>query len=325
MAEARIVFHLPPRHLADWAETRHLVLFRRIAEVLGPRGAKIVQRDRTLGPFRHGPTDAYDDGDLHIIDSGRAKGPGVLNASIAYLPPFWHLSPHGVLAESGIGDLPYVQEEIPSERARAFIERMRLRYVVPRRSRRVQVQQVARLPEGAIAVFLQGRQPYENGLAYMEPIDMLAAVAAGSEGRPVLVKPHPLSLESDAEVIARVRAMGLAVTPTSANVHDIIGASVAIVSFNSACALEGFLHRKPAILFGASDFHVFAETVRQPGEFPAALARARARPGGGYARFLYWYFVQNCLNISARDFEARLLDIFAAHGFPPERLGLTTE
>jgi hypothetical protein len=323
LADARIVFHLPARHLGDWAEAQHLQLFARIAGLLGPKGARIVVRDRAERPFRQGRTDAYDDGDLHIIDTGRAQGPGILNASIAYLRPFWHLSPHGVQAESGIGGKPFVAAEVPSERSRAFMERMRQRYVLPRRSRRLQMRKVTELPSGAIAVFLQGRQPFDNGLAFMEPADMLAAVAAGAGGRPVLVKPHPLSLETDAEVIARVRAQGHSVLPTAANVHDIIAASVATVSFNSACALEGFLHRKPALLFGPSDFHAFAETVRQPEDFAPAFARALTRPGGGYAKFLYWYFVQNCLNISAADFESRLLEIFAAQGFPPGRLGLS--
>ena len=48
---------------------------------------------------------------------------------------------------------------------------------------------------------------------------------------------------------------------SDANVHDILKACRATVSINSSVALEGFLHRKPAVLFGLADFHHFAGRV----------------------------------------------------------------
>jgi hypothetical protein len=320
---ARIVFHLPARHLTDWRDVRYLVLFRRIAELFGPRGARIEVRDRRAGPYQAGATTAYDDGDLHLLDTGRARGPGVLNASIAYLPPFWHLDPQGMQAESSIGARVFEAGTVPARPAAAFCDRMRRRYTLARRSRRAQEPAVTRFAPGAVAVFLQGRQPQEQGLAYASGEAMLAAVAAAAGGREVLVKPHPLAADHDAEVIARVRRAGFRVTPTTANVNDIIAGSVVTVSVNSACALEGYLQGRPAILFGPSDFHHLAETVRAPQDLAPALARALARPPGGYERYLYWYFVQNCLNVTGADFARRVEAVFAAAGFPPERLGLS--
>lgn len=322
MGRARIVFHLPQRHLQDWREVRYLKLFARIEESFAPGGAQIIIRDRRDGPFRGGVTRAYDDGDLHIIDTGRATGPGVLNASIAYLPPFWHLDPLGMQAESSIGGRCYDASQIPHKPAAAFFDRMRARYTHARKSRRGQVTEITDFPRGCLSVFLQGTQPQENGLTYCSPLQMLTAVAKGAGGRTVLVKPHPLSPETDAQVIDQVIAMGLPVTATTANVTDMIAASVATISFNSACAIEGFLQRKPAILFGQSDFHHFAETVQTPEDFSAALTRALNRPSGGYAQFLHWYFVRNCLNVTAPDFAAKTTQIFDDAGFPPDRLGL---
>ena len=154
---------------------------------------------------------------------------------------------------------------------------------------------------------------------------MLRAVALGAGGRAVLVKPHPLAVEHDAGVIARVVADGLPVTPTSANVTDMIAASVATVSMNSACAIEGFLQRRPAILFGPSDFHHLAQTVRQPDDFPRALAQVLAGPEPDYARFLFWYFARNCLNVSGAGFAQKVLAIFAGAGFAPDRLGIRAD
>ena len=325
MAQARIVFHLPARHRDDWRETRHLLLYRRIEQIFVPLGATIAMRDRRDGPYQGGDTLAYDDGDLHILDTGRARGPGVLNASLAYLHPFWHLDPEGVLAESSIGSRAFDPARVRTQPAKAFYERMQARYPAQRRSRREQEAEVTRFPAGAVSVFLQGPLPEENGLAYASGEAMLRAVALGAGGRAVLVKPHPLAAEHDAEVIARVVADGLAVTPTNANVTDMIAASVATVSINSACAIEGFLQRRPAILFGPSDFHHLAQTVRQPDRFSQALAQVLAGPEPEYARFLFWYFARNCLNVSGAGFAEKVLAIFTRAGFAPDRLGILAD
>lgn len=325
MAQARIVFHLPARHCVDWREARHLLLFRRIEDVFVPLGARIEVRDRRDGPFQAGETLAYGDGDLHILETGRARGPGVLNASVAYLHPFWHLDALGVLAESSIGGRAFDPARVRTQPAKAFFERLQGRYPAQRRSRREQLAAVTRFPAGAISVFLQGPLPEENGLAYASGEAMLRAVAQGAGGRAVLVKAHPLALEHDTEVMARVMASGLPITPTNANVTDMIAASVVTVSANSACAIEGFLQRTPAILFGPSDFHHLAETVRHPAQFEPALQRVLAAPEPDYARFLFWYFARNCLNVSGAGFAQKVLAIFAGAGFAPDRLGIRAD
>lgn len=327
MADAAIIFHLPRRHLADYASVGHLRIFARIAQTFGPRGARICVRDRRLAPFEGGTeaAGAYADGNLHIIENGRVRGVGVLNATMAYLPPWWHLDPQGVLAESSIGARDYDRSSVPVRPAMVFFNALRANWVAARRSRHTQASEATEVAQGAIAVFLQGLLPQERGLAHCTPLQMLRAVAQGAEGRAVLVKPHPLALSHDLALIAEVRAEGLPVMPTQANLHDILAAAAVSVSFNSAVALEGFLHRTPAILFGPSDFHHFAETVARPGRFPQALARALARPKEGYAQFLHWYFARQCLNVGDRRFVEKVQAIFSAAGFPPGRLGIGAE
>ena len=325
MTDAAIVFHLPRRYLADYATIGHLRLFARIAQVLPPLGARIEVRDRRLLPFEGMDAARYADGNLHIIENGRVQGRGVLNAMMAYLPPWWHLDPVGVLAESGIGARVYDRALVPVKPAMALLGKLRDRWVTPRRSRHTRAEAVAGLPKGCIAVFMQGTLPHARGLAHCSPGAMLAAVARGAGGRPVLAKPHPLATEHDLAVIAQVQAQGVTVTATDANLHDILAACAVTVSFNSAVAIEGFLHRKPAILFGPSDFHHFAETVTDPAAFPQALARALARPKEGYAQFLHWYFARQCLNVDGKRFRDKLLVILDAAGFPAERLGINVE
>lgn len=320
--KARIVFHLPGTYLHSYADVLHLGLFARVADLWGTRGAKVVLRDRRDGPWDGGDARHYDDGDLHIIDMGRVQGPGVLNAGVAYMQPFWHLDPLGVQGESGIGGLAYEAAQVDYAKAGPFFEDLRARIVLARQSRRDQMARVTEFAPGAIAVFLQGARPVAQGLTYCSALEMLQAVCAGAGGRQVLVKPHPLDAEADAEVIDAALAEGLPITPTLANVHDMMAGAVCTVSFNSAVALEGFLHRKPAVLFGQSDFHQFAETVRKPADFAAALGRVQARAPGGYAQFLFWYLGMQCLHLHGPRFEARVAAIFDAAGFGADRLGV---
>lgn len=311
---ARIILHLPER-LHQTYQSRDDMLYKRIEDHLGPRGAQIVLQTRP-------PKDArMADGDLHIVDNGRVNAPGYLNACTAYLKGFWHLDPQGVLAESGIAALPYDPDLVDKPAADAFAARIRARFAGARQSRYRQPRAREALPEGAIAVFLQGPSPQNLGHAHCTVAEMLAAVAMGAQGRTVLVKPHPLKPDLGRAQIAAACARGHALVATDANVHDILACAAVTVSINSAVALEGFQHGKPAILFGKSDFHHFVETVRAPEAFPAALRAALARRDD-HARALYWYFGQHCLWLDAPDFEARLLAIFARAGFDAPRLGL---
>lgn len=139
-------------------------------------------------------------------------------------------------------------------------------------------------------MFLQGPQPALRGAAHCSAEAMLRAVLDGAGGRPVVIKPHPLVPETGLAAIEALAREGRAMTVTGANIHDILARAAVTVSINSAVALEGFLHGRPAILFGRSDFHPLAETVTNPDDFPAL--------------------------------EAQILAIFARAGFDADALGL---
>ncbi|MFT4013529.1 MAG: hypothetical protein QM682_09015 [Paracoccus sp. (in: a-proteobacteria)] len=314
---AAVVFHLPPKWVAHYRGQKHLALYTRLEDVLAARGGRV-----RVVPHRHDQP-IPPDHDLHLVENGFSCGPGVLNATLAYIAPYWHVDPQGVLANSSIGARDFDQRRIAIAGAMTFFRQMNARLVVPRRSRYGQSPEVEDIPSDAIAVFLQGTFPHRRGAAICSTVEMLRAVARGAGGRPVLVKPHPHpeARRSDVRDILTAQEEGCALIPTNANIHDILARCVATVSFNSAVALEGFLHRKPAILFGSSDFHHWSDPVADPAEFPQVLARALTRRSG-YAQFLHWYFNMNCVNIDAPGFADRILGIFAAMGFDAARLGL---
>ncbi len=304
-----VVFHLPKGSEADWRGRRQFALYDRIETMVRAAGGEVAVLARAPEAIASGLHDG--DGRVHIVENGNQRRPGFLNATLAYIPPYWHLDAQGVLADSAIAARVFVPGAVDRRAAARHFEGLRRRLLVRRVSRYQQRKDVEVLPQGAIAVFLQGRLPHQRGTAHCEPAALLRAVLHGAGGRPVLVKPHPLEVWRDLRAVLELQMEGHDLISTDANIHDILASSVATVSFNSAVALEGFLHRKPAILFGRADFHQFCETVQAPDDFAAALARGLQRRHG-YEKFLYWYFAQNCLSLKARDLEARVLAILGA-------------
>lgn len=316
-----IVLHLPETAPPDLSG-RHLRLYRVIRDLARAEGIALQIRPRAddlTRATRQVSDDRFADGNLHIIDDRSIRAAGVLNAGVAYFWEFWHLDPLGTKALSSIGALEYEPGSMPFARAKSFFDTQRARMVDRRLSKYGQKAESTALPKGALAVFLQGEYPIKQAVTTYDDLAMLDAVLAQAGDRPIVVKPHPLVKNpfTLAELHARLHG-DTRVTLTDANVHDILKDCAATVSINSTVALEGFLHRRPAVLFGQSDFHHFAGRVHQPEDFPAVLEAQLARKGG-YAQYLAWYFLRHCLRLGTPGLEAAIWARFAAAGFPLER------
>ncbi len=322
---AKVVFHLPSQFLDSFLESPHLTLFQKIHEVVLSRGGQIEVRRRheALRSADYTDCSEYLEADnLHIVENGMVQQANVLNTALAYLPPYFHLDVQGALAESSAGKAMYNSADVNAVRARSHFRSLQDRFVVPRRSRYGQKGGVADISEGCIAVFLQGDNPHRQGTAFCDNETLLRTVAQHAGDRKIVVKAHPMSKQlSDAQLVLKLLQEGLPIEPSDANVHDILSQCAVTVSYNSAVAIEGFLHGKPAVLFGKSDFHHVVETVRKPAEFPEALTAALGSHVD-YAKYLHWYFSQ--FSVSAEDFtlEEKVLRIFDAAGFSAGRLGL---
>ncbi|MFY0309222.1 hypothetical protein ACFMBG_04905 [Leisingera sp. D0M16] len=268
---------------------------------------------------RHVPGGRFEDGNLHILDDRHVQMPNVLNAAFAYLEGFWHLAPEGTREFSPIGAREFRENMIPYQYAKRFYGRLQRTLKDARRTRYSAPRERQDIPQGCISLFFQGSYPFKAGATEFTDITMLQDVLEGAGGRTVLVKLHPklADIGTMAE-LAEIAAGDRRVMISGANIHDILAASCATVSINSSSAVEGFLHRTPAILYGKSDFHHMAQTVTGPGQFAEALQRALARTGG-YAQFMTWYFRNNCLEIGAAGLEQRIWEIFSRAGFPRER------
>jgi Capsule polysaccharide biosynthesis protein len=316
---ASVIFHVPDRYHALLAKPDRPMIFHVVRDLVTARGGTVLLAHRD--PVRDGQGRWVEDGHLHIVNNGAAVGPGYLNAATAYLADYWHLDPQGVQGNSSIGGRLFDPAAIDPDAATVHLDALRMRFVLPRRSRYRQAAKRTDLTPGGIAVFLQGPAPYKRGQAHLPPEAMLRAVCDGAGERAVWVKPHPLKPEEGTALIARLQGQGLPLVQVDANVHDLLAAACATVSVNSAAAIEGLLHGTPAILFGRSDFPAVVETVTRAEDFARALHRALSRPRD-YAAFLYWYFHDQCLWLGDPDLPDRVWPIFAQAGFPPARLGL---
>jgi hypothetical protein len=322
MAHARVILHLEPQYHAWYLTAPRLAMFGKIGRLISARGGTVVLAPRLHRRLTH--HEAKGDGDLHISDSANLRGTGWLNTSIAYLTGFWHLDAMGLLtgedmdrrgALMPLGGLDHAQ-------AQAFFEDLRAKTLESRHTRHEQMEIAPQnLPKGCIAVFLQGPAPQRHGQHYFIGPEMIELVGKAAQGRPVLVKPHPLFFDEGAQFVKEACAAGLDVALARAHIHDILAAAAVTVSINSAAAVEGFLHGTPAIICGRADFAPLCETLLDPDQMDATLASALATPRD-YAPWMHWYLTRHAIAINQPEAEARILARFAEAGFDEDRLGL---
>lgn len=308
-AMGQIVFHVP----RDWVTDRAAMLpfYQKLMAGLDQRGIvwRAVAIDRDALPASLDADDAF-----HIVNHGQVRHPRALNAGIAYIYPFWNLDPQGIRAFSSIADMAFRPARIDGDKARAFFHRLRTRLVSTRTSRYDQPQDTGSLPQAQAAVFLQSETHRIVGeTCHMDRWTMLDTVLAATTGQ-VIVKPHPREMDSDVlERLVGLRATHPRLHISMGNIHDILAASDRVVTINSAVGIEAYLHRKPVILCGQSDFHHVATASRDADALEMAL-RAPP-PARQYARYVYWYFGRMCINAGSDAMPDQVLRRIRATGY----------
>lgn len=296
----------------------HRVFFKRLWDEFSARGARLRLADNPLC-FTGTPPE---DGNLHFIQNGLIQGEGVLNVTIAMIEPYWQVDPKGILADSSIRDAVFNPRKIGWKPSKALMRELKRDKLVARRSRYVHGGDRVQLPEDAVVLFYQGDGVLTQRAQTCSTEDMLRAMVEGAGGRPVVVKPHPLiGLRGMEDTLEKLRGEGMPIDVIDGNVHDMLDQVAVTVSVNSACSFEGFLHRKPAILFGKSDFHHFAINLEDPFDFSAGLERALSFDGP-YVKYIWWYLEQQNISGYAPDFFDRVMARAALVGFDADRLGL---
>lgn len=260
-------------------------------------------------------------GHFDFVHNGRVPRRNALNLGVAYLPGYFYVDPRGVNFESTITDQAFVPARVPADRAASFFADLRKTWVDGRRSRHPQPDARHDFGQGHLAVFLQDWSDPVERAQWMDSETMVRTVVQGAAGRRVVVKPHPRYKGRETRAILKyLRGSGADVQITDANVHDILHGAAATVSISSSLALEGMLHRVPAILFGRMDLHHCATTVTTPADWPAALDTALTTDWP-FERYLLWFLRWQNIDAS-RPFLPKVLERMQAQGADLAALGL---
>lgn len=298
---ARIHIHLP-KDLLLYTPPGGTGFYKRLHAALIARGddVEFVRRMSIVAGPDFGP-DAF-----HFVHQGLVRQANALNTGIAYIQPFWYVDRNGIFGESAIGAEVFDPAAIDMEEAQAFFDRLSRRLIGRRLTKYAQPGTSPRMPSGAVAVFLQGSSIPVRRAQFMSETQMLEAIVEGVPDRTILIKPHPRNV--DAVTLRHARRLAKAharVKIVDAHVHDMLAAADVTCSISSSVSIEGFVHAKPALLFGKTDFHHIAHVVEQPGDVPAALDAALADTPP-YAAFLYWFLQTRCINMGRDDWFDRI-------------------
>lgn len=306
-----------PAHMLDRDGAGVPPFYRRVLRQLADLGARTTILRREYEALRAGPEGAHFD----LVHNGGVNRVQALNVAPAYLAGFYYLDPAGIYFESAIAGRVFRPEAIEAKYAVPFADDLRRVWVAARVSRHRQPVEVEVFGQGHIAVFLQDWSDPVERARYMTADQMVRTVVQGAAGRQVVVKPHP---RNSARETQKIRQWLVRHHPevrlTTANIHDILPGACVTVSISSSVALEGMLHRVPAVLFGRSDLHHCAETVQHAADWPAALARATRRDWP-FDAFLLWFLRRQNIDAS-RPIADRLLDRMAAQGADFAALGI---
>jgi hypothetical protein len=294
--------------------------FRRLMAGLEGLGA----RTETLPRNHDALVQPAPEGHFDFVHMGRVPRPMALNLGIAYLGGYFYVDPKGVNFESSVADKVFVPDRVPLDRAQAFFAELRKTWVEGRKSRQPQPEGRQAFGQGHLAVFLQDWSDPVERAQLVDSETMVRTVVQGAGGRRVVVKPHPRYKGRETRAILKyLRDCGADVRITDANVHDILHGAAATVSISSSLALEGMLHRVPAILFGRMDLHHCATTVARPADWPAALTAALGTDWP-YERYLLWFLRWQNVDAS-RPFLPRVLERMQAQGADLAALGIAKQ
>lgn len=237
---------------------------------------------------------AADPDHVHILMGDRPLyAPTAFHCVPSYLHGYWFFDEVASRNNSTARLAPFDARIVNAGYAEGFRQRLHARFAGQNRSRLAQAPRGAvEVPANCLAFFAQDFWPPVDHRHYLRVPEMLDALIAARGDRPVVIKPHPMNKPN--EVAALAARCGPGVTLSEASLHDILAACACTVTLTSACAFEGFVHGRPAVLGGQTDFWQNAVTLIDPARMGEALAAAMARDWP-HAQFLTWYLQRLCL------------------------------
>lgn len=234
-------------------------------------------------------------GHCHIfMDDRPAYGLNALHCVPSYLHGFWFFDEIGSRNNSLMRLHRFDPRPMAGDYAREVHAQLHARFVDANLSKFDQAPRGAVLEPGALCFFSQDFKPPKHHHHYLSVPQMIEAAIAAKGDRRLYIKPHPVQTVAELEVLASYHNPGAGVEISQASIHDLLAVASCVLTVTSAVGFEAFLHKKPVVLAGQTDFWQNAVTVTDPVKLVAAIKEATTRVWP-HEKFLVWYLRQMCV------------------------------
>ena len=239
---------------------------------------------------------------FHMMEPLTPRG---LTLRRAYHYPFWQIEATAARWAFDVARNVFDPAEIDPDMAKSFHHRLRHRVLGPGLTAQ----------EGFVFMPLQGRLLQHRSFQSMSPIAMIEATLAQEQRLPIRATLHPKESYSpdDLAALENLEQRFPHFRVVQGDAMALLRGCDYVVTQNSGLALNGFLLRKPAVLFGDIDFHHIAGSVPRLG-LAAAFATAKADPPD-FAAYVYWFFKLNSINAGAPEAEDQIMARLQRHGW----------
>ncbi len=247
-----------------------------------------------------------DPSDLAIVHMSDPVGADGLVFRKAYAEPFWHVENRAARWDWRIAKRAFDPGTVDAGKAADFFEHWRSA---------LHPKSASRSDAGFVYMPLQGKLLRQRSFQRASPIDMIKTTLAQTD-LPIRATLHPAETYAEDELDA-LRALTRAeprFTVDDLPMQDALASCRFVVTQNSSAAFHAMFYEKPSVLFAGIDFHHACFTC-DPGAPMAAFKAALDKPVP-FARFIYWYWALNCINLDADNAASDLRDRLIALGWP---------
>lgn len=228
-------------------------------------------------------------GHLHIYMEDRpVYAANALHCVPAYLRGWWYCDEVGSRNNSANRLVDFDPRLVVAEYAKRFHSRVANRFIGANLSKFPQAAGDFCLPPGYLAFFAQDFQAPRFHRHYLTVPQLLQAALAARGDRPLVIKPHPNNSPDERAVLLAHHAPDQGVHVTDASIHAILPGAACVLTVTSAVGFEAFLHRKPVVLAGQTDFGQNAITLTDPARLTEAISTAMARDWP-HEKFVTWF------------------------------------
>ncbi|MEM9228041.1 MAG: hypothetical protein AAGB10_00390 [Pseudomonadota bacterium] len=216
-----------------------------------------------------------------------------------YLRKTWRLERSNDRDDWTVTGQRYDPNAVDADAARQWIKQIRHRHGIHLAG--------ASASPGYVLVPLQGKLLSHRDFQFKSPVEMIEDAQRYEVERDICLTLHPGETYSREELAAIHR---LAQHPRTSilqgiPMHKAIAGADYLVSQNSSVAYWGLVHRKPAILYAAADFHHICQSISRTTPSDAFRKAPDTRPG--YAKYLYWHSLNALIDISGANAAAQLV------------------